>query len=69
MAAYVIIDSKLTDEALFGDFSERVATSADANGGKYLVRGGATEPAAFAPPSLVSTPPNRSLPSGSNSGN
>ena len=43
MAGYVVIDSEVTDEALFADFLERVPATVDAYGGKYLVRGGATE--------------------------
>ena len=43
MAGYVVIDSEVTDEALFAEFLERVPATVDACGGKYLVRGGATE--------------------------
>ena len=43
MAGYVLIDSEVTDQALFAEFAERVPATVDAYGGKYLVRGGATE--------------------------
>ena len=43
MAGYVILDSEPIDAALFAEFVEKVAASAKANGGRYLVRGGATE--------------------------
>ena len=43
MAGYVLIDSEVTDEALFAEFRGRVAATIEAYGGKYLVRGGATE--------------------------
>ena len=43
MAAYVLIDYDVTDEAVFGSFLERVPAVVEAHGGKYLVRNGATE--------------------------
>ncbi len=43
MSGYVLTDSEVTDEALFAEFLERVPATVDAYGGKYLVRGGATE--------------------------
>ena len=43
MAGYVLIDSEVTDEALFAEFRGRVAATIEAHGGRYLVRGGATE--------------------------
>ncbi len=43
MAGYVLIDSEVTDEALFAEFLKRVPATVDAYGGKYLVRGGGTE--------------------------
>ena len=43
MAGYVLIDSEVTDEAVFAEFFERVPATVEAYGGKYLVRGGATE--------------------------
>ncbi len=43
MAGYVLIDSEVTDEAVFAEFRGRVATTVEAHGGRYLVRGGATE--------------------------
>lgn len=43
MAGYVLIDNEATDEAVFAEFLEKVPATVDAYGGKYLVRGGATE--------------------------
>ena len=44
MAAYVIIDSEVTDEAVFfGSFLEQGRAVVEAHGGKYLARVGATE--------------------------
>ena len=43
MAGYVIIDVEVTDEALFGEFAEKIVGLVDAQGGRYLVRGGAAE--------------------------
>ncbi len=43
MAAYVIIDSEVTDDAGFARFLERGPAVAEAHGAKYLVRAGATE--------------------------
>ena len=43
MAGYVIVDAEITDEALFADFAARVPAVVAAHGGRYLVRGGATE--------------------------
>ena len=43
MAGYVLIDSEVTDEAVYAEFLERVPATVDAYGGKYLARGGATE--------------------------
>ena len=43
MAGYLILDSERLDEDAYAEFIERVAESAEAHGGKYLARGGATE--------------------------
>ena len=43
MAGYVIINNEVKDEALYAEFREQVAATIQAHGGKYLVRGGATE--------------------------
>ena len=43
MAGYVIVDAEITDQAVFGDYAERVPAVVAAHGGTYLVRGGATE--------------------------
>ena len=43
MSAYVIVDSEITDQAVFNDYLERVPAVVQAHGGKYLVRGGAIE--------------------------
>ena len=43
MAGYVIVNDEILDEALFSEFRGRVAATIEAHGGRYLVRGGATE--------------------------
>ena len=43
MAAYVITDSEITDQAVFDDYLAQVKAVVEAHGGKYLARGGATE--------------------------
>ena len=43
MAAYVIVNDEITDETAFAEFRSRVGATVEANGGRYLVRGGATE--------------------------
>lgn len=43
MAAYVIIDSEVTDEAVFGRFLDQAPAIVKAHGGKYLARAGAIE--------------------------
>ncbi len=43
MAAYVIVDSVVTDQAVFNDFVQRVPPIVAAHGGKYLARGGVIE--------------------------
>lgn len=43
MAAYVLADSEITDQARFADFVRDIVAVTEAHGGKYLVRGGASE--------------------------
>ena len=43
MAGYVIVNHEVTDEALYTEFRKRVAGGIEAHGGRFLVRGGATE--------------------------
>ena len=43
MAAYVIIDARVTDDAAFRTHLDQVPAIVKAHGGKYLVRGGAHE--------------------------
>ncbi len=43
MAAYVIVEVNVTDPQLFAEYAKDVPASIAAYGGKYLVRGGATE--------------------------
>jgi uncharacterized protein (DUF1330 family) len=43
MAAYVIIDARVTDDAAFRAHLDQVPAIVKAHGGKYLVRGGAHE--------------------------
>ena len=43
MAAYVIVDNEITDQALFEEYAQGIMQVTAAQGGKYLVRGGATE--------------------------
>jgi len=43
MAAYVIADNEITDQALFADYARDIVAVTEAHGGRYLVRGGATE--------------------------
>ncbi|MCY3737707.1 MAG: DUF1330 domain-containing protein [Gemmatimonadaceae bacterium] len=43
MAGYVVVNDEITDEAVFAEFRERIAATVEAHGGRYLVRGGATE--------------------------
>lgn len=43
MAAYLIVDSDITDEALFAQFTGRIVQVVESHGGKYLARGGATQ--------------------------
>ena len=43
MAGYVVVNDEITDETVFAEFRERIAATVEAHGGRYLVRGGATE--------------------------
>lgn len=43
MAAYVIVDIEVTDSVAFERYKNAVAANIAAFGGRYLVRGGATE--------------------------
>ena len=43
MAAYLIADLEVTDSAGFAEYQQRVPATITAHGGRYLVRGGATE--------------------------
>ena len=43
MAAYVIADIEVTDPAAFEEYRQKVAPMIAKYGGKYLVRGGASE--------------------------
>ena len=44
MAAYVIVDIEVTDPTTCEEYREKVAPLVAKYGGKYLVRGGASEP-------------------------
>ena len=43
MTAYLIADLEVTDSAGFAEYQQRVPATITAYGGRYLVRGGATE--------------------------
>ena len=43
MAGYMIIDNQVIDQELFGEYAGKIKELTESNGGKYLVRGGATE--------------------------
>jgi len=43
MAAYVIAEVEVTDAAAYEEYRKRVPATIEQYGGKYLVRGGATE--------------------------
>ena len=45
MAAYVIADLEVTDPAKFSEYRRQVSSTLEEYGGKYIVRGGATEKA------------------------
>ena len=43
MAGYAIIHDEIQDQTLFAEFRRRVGATVEAQGGRYLVRGGAIE--------------------------
>lgn len=43
MAGYLIVDNEITDQDLFGEYASKIVGVIEAHGGRYLVRGGATE--------------------------
>jgi len=43
MAAYLIADNEITNEAEFAEYASRIVAVMEGNGGKYLARGGPTE--------------------------
>ena len=43
MSAYVITDVEITDASLYGEFLERVTSTVEAHGGRFVVRGGEIE--------------------------
>lgn len=43
MAGYLIVDNEITDQDLFGEYASKIVGVMEAHGGKYLVRGGATQ--------------------------
>ena len=43
MSAYVITDVEITDSSLYGQFMERVTSTVESHGGKFVVRGGELE--------------------------
>ena len=43
MAAYVIADNEITDQALFAEYARDIVAVTEAHGGRYLARGGGTE--------------------------
>jgi len=43
MAGYVIVNDEISDEAGFAEFRQKVGATVAGHGGRYLVRGGATE--------------------------
>ena len=55
MAAYVIVQVDVTDADKFGEYRKQVPAMIERFGGKYVVRGGATEAIEgnWAPPRLV----------------
>ncbi len=40
MSAYVITDVEIKDETLYGEFRERVTSTVEAHGGRFVARGG-----------------------------
>ena len=43
MAGYEIVDGEVTDAEVFAEYLERIVGVVEAHGGRYLVRGGASE--------------------------
>lgn len=43
MAAYVIVEIEIVDPVGYEDYKSRASASVQKHGGKYIVRGGATE--------------------------
>ena len=43
MAGYVIVEDRITNEAAYAEFREKVGATVEAHGGRFLVRGGETE--------------------------
>ena len=43
MAAYLIADNEITNEAEFAEYARQIVAVLEGNGGKYLARGGPTE--------------------------
>ena len=43
MAGYALMDVEITDDAAFAEFLERAPAVVKSYGGRYLVRGGATQ--------------------------
>ena len=43
MSAYVITDVEITDASLYGEFLERVTSTVEAHGGRFVARGGNLE--------------------------
>ena len=44
MAAYIIADVRVTDPVAYEEYRRRVGATLDEYGGRFLVRGGATQP-------------------------
>ena len=40
MAGYVIVEVEITNRAGYGEFLEKVTSTVEAHGGKFVVRGG-----------------------------
>ena len=43
MAAYLIADNEITNQAEFDEYARQIVAVMEGNGGKYLARGGPTE--------------------------
>ena len=43
MLGYVIVNTEVTDEEVYAEFTDRIVGVVTAYGGRYLVRGGRTE--------------------------